>query len=146
MSTRAQFNVQVDVQRERIKALCIALESGRYSQTQSTLQDAKGYCCLGVACDVSGVSAWSTMAVGAHGSFSYGPTGETSYLPAIVVDWYGFISHNPLLKTSSGEYHSMSALNDDDNYTFTEIAQALRRTYLVGDETTIDGGPHALGE
>lgn len=29
-----------------------ALRSGKYKQTQGSLQDAKGYCCLGVACEL----------------------------------------------------------------------------------------------
>lgn len=136
----------IEIQRERVEALCAALESGRYQQGQLALRNDLGYCCLGVVCDVSGVSSWSALPVGVNGSFSYGPLGEVSYLPTIVADWYGFSSNNPLLKTSSGEYHSMSALNDDDGYTFTEIAQALRRTYLVGGVTTVDGGSCDLGE
>jgi hypothetical protein len=133
----------LDIERERIEQLCVALESGKYPQGQSTLRKLAGYCCLGVACDVSRLSRWSTVS-NDNGSFSYGPSGEVSYLPDIVANWYGWASKNPMLKTPSGEYRSMSAMNDDYNYSFTEIAAALRRTYLidvvpVADEVT-DGG------
>lgn len=133
----------LNIERERIEQLCVALESGRYPQGQSALRKITGYCCLGVACDVSGVSKWSTVS-DADICFSYGPTGEISYLPDVVADWYGWVSKNPMLKTPSGEYRSMTAMNDDYCYTFDQIAAALRQTFLIDpvrmvDEVT-DGG------
>ena len=35
-----------------------ALEGGSYTQTTGALRDAEGFCCLGVACDVSGLGEW----------------------------------------------------------------------------------------
>jgi hypothetical protein len=41
------------VDRELVVRWIEALESGRYRQTRSCLRDAKGYCCLGVLCEVA---------------------------------------------------------------------------------------------
>lgn len=38
--------------------LVAALRSGKYTQTKGRLRDNKGYCCLGVACDVLGKGEW----------------------------------------------------------------------------------------
>jgi len=35
-----------------------ALRSGKYQQTQGTLTDGVGFCCLGVACDVLNSDGW----------------------------------------------------------------------------------------
>lgn len=35
-----------------------ALRSGKYKQTKGKLRTPKGYCCLGVLCDISGISKW----------------------------------------------------------------------------------------
>ena len=35
-----------------------ALRSGEYEQATGELRDAVGFCCLGVACDISGVGKW----------------------------------------------------------------------------------------
>lgn len=35
-----------------------ALHSGKYQQTIGTLRDEKGYCCLGVVCDIMDSAAW----------------------------------------------------------------------------------------
>lgn len=40
------------VSQKAIKKWVKALRSGKYTQTQSRLQDANGHCCLGVACDL----------------------------------------------------------------------------------------------
>lgn len=38
-----------------------ALRSGEYNQTQGALQDRKGFCCLGVLCDISGLGHWDEI-------------------------------------------------------------------------------------
>lgn len=38
-----------------------ALRSGDYQQTQETLRDSKGFCCLGVACDVFDPDGWQLL-------------------------------------------------------------------------------------
>ena len=38
-----------------------ALRSGRYRQTSLMLRDKVGFCCLGVACDISGKGTWKAF-------------------------------------------------------------------------------------
>lgn len=38
-----------------------ALRSGRYKQCKSWLRDNDGFCCLGVLCDISKMSAWGEL-------------------------------------------------------------------------------------
>ncbi len=38
---------------KQVKTWVKALRSGKYAQTVGALQDEKGFCCLGVACDVT---------------------------------------------------------------------------------------------
>jgi hypothetical protein len=38
-----------------------ALRSGRYAQTQALLRDTKGYCCLGVLCDIVDPDEWAQV-------------------------------------------------------------------------------------
>ena len=46
----------MSVNKERVAALVAALRSGRYEQGHNRLKDEYGgYCCLGVACDISGL-------------------------------------------------------------------------------------------
>lgn len=42
----------MEILKRDIKKWTDALRSGKYKKTKRTLQDAKGYCCLGVACDL----------------------------------------------------------------------------------------------
>ena len=39
----------------------VALESGEYKQGRGRLRDDNGFCCLGVACDLSGLGEWTPL-------------------------------------------------------------------------------------
>lgn len=41
-----------------VKKWLVALKSGQYKQTTGTLKDSDGYCCLGVACEISNLGKW----------------------------------------------------------------------------------------
>jgi hypothetical protein len=43
-----------------VETWCEALDSGRYQQGREQLRIGDRFCCLGVACDLSGVGEWST--------------------------------------------------------------------------------------
>lgn len=101
------------------------------------------YCCLGVACEIAianglvldraeqrGVVADMTV-------IEY--DGERDHLPEAVVEWYGFEDNNPRLCYIDSEnglmWDTASNFNDndaglDDRLSFTEIADAIWRTYL----------------
>lgn len=98
--------IKVDsVQRERLLMWIEALESGRYTQTKSTLRrlhsneedddEPAGMCCLGVACDVYDPKKWSLDMGKGNGEVPY--AGEEAYLPGEVCQYYGFEDNNPRL-------------------------------------------------
>lgn len=45
--------------KENIRKWVEALRSGKFQQTNGALRDLDGYCCLGVACEVSGLGYWA---------------------------------------------------------------------------------------
>lgn len=87
------------LQRDRVLHLCDVLESGKYKKGIGRLRDGDSYCCLGVACDISGVGEWKES----NGSYGYacGPI-DCGYigfedldaygLPAAVKEYYGLPS------------------------------------------------------
>lgn len=111
---------------ERVTALCVALESGRYPQTTGTLRDHDGYCCLGVACDVMTPDRWWRYPDDLDGFTYLEPrvdpvelddlgldddghdkrdrlmrgNGSSAELTDEVCDWYGFDSSDPVVEIS----------------------------------------------
>ena len=61
------------------EAWLAALRSGRYQQTQGYLQNEEGFCCLGVACDISGLGRWRNEYPGPLGRKSYDISGDYSF-------------------------------------------------------------------
>lgn len=126
-------------------ALVAALESGTYPQAQKRLRVQRddgtyGYCCAGVACDISGTGAWEddgTYACG--GTPAPGESTETvrsGYtMPRAVCDWLG-LAPGAVLRPSLpvlDENGSAGALGTDLNDSgkdFAYIAARLRATYL----------------
>jgi hypothetical protein len=95
-----------------IKLLIEALRSGKYKQTTKCLQDKDGYCCLGVAVKISGLT------VKKHLNIILG-----AVLPENVKEFYNF-------KTDSGESskstdHCLMNLNDNEGWSFDDIADYL---------------------
>lgn len=108
-----------------------ALRSGAYKQARSVLRDGDVYCCLGVACDISGLGLWDVE------SYNVG-NGDRSFtvLPRGVMDWLGLNSANPELifaKGKGGGNAEMTAAfaNDSARASFDEIADAIALTYLT---------------
>lgn len=108
-----------------------ALRSGRYEQGISRLRTDDSYCCLGVACDISGLGKW----VG------------TTHLPRYRIghneeDRSGFLSLPSLRKyygcdsagfTLDSLGKDMITLNDQDRWSFEQIADALQK-YIDDEE------------
>lgn len=67
-------------QYERMLHLCDVLESGKYQKGKRQLRDGDTYCCLGVACDLSGLGEWKHQE---GGTYYVGPWSdlEFAYLP-----------------------------------------------------------------
>lgn len=100
-----------------------ALRSGKYKQTTETLQDANGFCCLGVACEIfipeSRLQHYS----------------QTGYLIGRVP---GHQMHCPRwLRVLMDDFHEISGiglseLNDDYYFSFNEIADVIQLIYCEG--------------
>lgn len=131
---------------ENVTKWAEALEDESRTQCKGVLNDGVGMCCLGVATDVyikeMGLE-WeplddvrfphqkdNNLAV----RMSHTLDGEGNMLPDKVVDWLGFDGNNPLLLATDEAWgrDDATSLNDDFEYTFADIAAAVRRTYLNG--------------
>ena len=98
--------------KREIKEWTKALRSGKYKQTKDTLQDKNGYCCLGVACELFTELPIKTKNVLDGGLPNNQPHGKI---------WLNKINLNILLKFG----RELTKLNDYDNYSFKEIADAI---------------------
>jgi hypothetical protein len=109
---------------ERVKKLIAALRSGKYKQTVSQLKDHEddAYCCLGVACDISGLSKWEKFEIqGVKNIPVY--FGEDGNLPKQVKEYYGFRDKLGSF-LEKGVEESLTTLNDQGK-TFKQIAQKI---------------------
>lgn len=105
---------------QNIKIWIDALRSGEYKQTGGRLQDAQGYCCLGVACDI--FIPKKLQILDPNGFLSGGaPINQydaPNWLKELVADFF--------YKT---EEH-LTSLNDSNEYSFDEIADLLQLVYI----------------
>ena len=102
---------------ENAKKWVEALRSGRYKQTSMFLRRKKisGFCCLGVACEISGLGQWDD-----DGAY----LGDVSTLPTEVCNWLGVKSWDPEI-TLDGNKQTLSYLNDRNELNFRQIADLI---------------------
>ena len=116
-----------------------ALRSGEYSQDRSYLRTDKGFCCLGVACDVyskeTGEGEWNE--VGGMDklheykyNFNIDVNPYVKGLPSEVAYWLGLRTVRGSMYGIEGEYGewlepSSLAVRNDDGSTFSEIADII---------------------
>lgn len=102
-----------------------ALRSGKYPQGKNSLQSAKGYCCLGVACVI--LIPKNKLVIGSDNRLRYSFPYQQIHAP----DWLKQINDNFMLHSSRviQSFRSLFELNDKLNYTFTQIADILMETY-----------------
>lgn len=120
-----------------------ALESGEYAQGRKVLAklDESGnttFCCLGVLCDLANKAGVIPDPITAGdmctGILHYGY--DYLELPESVQQWAGFMQGDPASgvqnpNSSWNETYGLAGLNDELRWDFTQIAQAIRETYLV---------------
>ncbi len=108
-------------QAEHRKLWVEALRSGKYQQTTSQLRLSGRYCCLGVACDLSGVGAWEF-----NNYIVTNDDEEDTTLPDGVKDWLGLSTNGGRFDNGkrSEEDSSLWGLNDNGT-TFAEIADII---------------------
>lgn len=113
--------------KENIRKWVDALRSGKYKQAKERLRDKNSYCCLGVACDVSGVGKWQKDFWNSWEYAVYEAPGDVNDLdlPKGVQKWLGIRLANPKFKRVPA-----SQLNDEMGKTFEEIADYIEKKYL----------------
>lgn len=98
-----------------------ALRSGKYKQTNGKLRDERGFCCLGVACEVVGMKAQKNR----HGEYLYGKqfgiTPETARRAIKLRNSNG-------TPCSGDVSFSLTELNDEKGYSFSQIADVLEQS------------------
>jgi hypothetical protein len=120
--------------KENVRKWVDALRSGKYGQTQGFLRRDDRFCCLGVACEVAmengvAVSAFPRDdSYGGNGVWAYGGEGLVALPPWSVVEWLGLDEENPKL-TDEGRH--AAELNDEDDWTFEQIADAIEKKFLT---------------
>lgn len=107
--------------KQQIRNWLKALRSGQYSQVTMKLQNDQGYCCLGVACDVT-----TPKVLQARNGYGY----LTGWLPShqnASPAWLKKINTetNERIKTH------LTELNDNLNFNFTQIADVVEATFLM---------------
>lgn len=120
-----------------------ALRSGNYSQTSLKLKSGKGYCCLGVLCDLAaqkGVGKWKPVPFDDTDLFVTENGQHSTVLPDEVVSWAGMNqdyrgmgSNGPYPRNGDeplASHTCLSALNDD-GASFEEIAQVIQEKVAV---------------
>lgn len=113
--------------RAEIQKWVRALRSGKYTQTQLSLQDTNGYCCLGVACRE--FIPESKLEYNIRGRLSGGLPHEQGSAPL----WLKLVNE----KINSVIQTLLTQLNDGfkhchqySSYTFDEIADILELIYF----------------
>lgn len=114
-----------------------ALRSGKYKQTRGKLRGQRGYCCLGVLCDIYDNKQWEKADEPFHDestAFVFGDAGEETTLPNEVQKWAG-------IKTDDGRHEkigtrhdfdsrgSLVTLNDKQKWGFKKIAKFIEKNY-----------------
>jgi hypothetical protein len=138
----------VQPNKENIRKWVDALRSGEYGQTTGKLRRDDSFCCLGVACDLSPLGKWESLSSVGNLLYVLHKTDEEGEkiahendLPHRVADWLG-IDQDPMVKTwgeptgeaivfDRGTMAFLSDLNDDSEWDFDQIADAIERTYLA---------------
>jgi len=117
--------------------LVAALRSGEYEQARQVLKSSRGYCCLGVACEISGLGEWEEE-VAEEGTNRYLYLNSHSSLPDQVKEHFGFKDnfgaiYDPTVRIRipraySRRYAALASANDD-GVTFAEIADFIEKNW-----------------
>lgn len=114
---------------EEEKKLVDALRSGKYVQAQNRLKevgiDYNKYCCLGVACDISGIGHWDTLDY-----YVVGYESNEFYLPDDVQVNLGWSTNRGQLSfyckpNDRGKILFNIADLNDSGFTFDQIADVI---------------------
>jgi len=125
--------------KDNIRKWVAALRSGEHEQGTGALNQDGKKCCLGVACIVAAQELPDLVVGNEDVSYEDATSratydGEGGYLPRSVANWLGLDGINPIILREGAENCGVSAtaMNDARKHTFTEIADAIEKTYLTG--------------
>lgn len=108
----------VAVYKYRRAKLVAALRGGGYKQGRYTLRDKRNYyCCLGVACELSGLDEWDLNRY--ESIYYYGK--KFGELPINVMEYYGFKSSDG----SRGKGNAYLSQLNDEGVDFSEISDII---------------------
>src|SRR5687768_13887360 len=116
---------------DNVRKLIVALRSGKYEQGYGVLRTFNNkFCCLGVACDISGMGEWRECDTNDGWEYVTGEYADETMPPLPVSQ--AFFPHetngNPFIKV--GDYGDYATNANDNGYSFEEIADALERKYF----------------
>lgn len=116
------MNIQIPVEFTPAQiAWLAALESGNYLQTNGTLHKDGGYCCLGLACEVSNLAGWE------YDNFYLSARSTLPDKVRIYFNFFGFGGNlYPLIQIEDKLVHTLIHLNDSVRFSFLEIATFVR--------------------
>lgn len=104
-----------------IQLLVDALRSGEYEQTEGTLENNKGNCCLGVACREY-IKAGNSLEIGTTNNTQCTTfNGEHNFLPIVVQEWLGMKVRTDVRSSIQTELIDMN----DNGSTFIDIADFI---------------------
>ena len=114
-----------------------ALRSGEYSQGDGRLRSHKGFCCLGVLCDLYAQEPF-TQGWKFNGEYEESPLpmdywyfdGESEFLPKSVMDWAGLKANCPEVAVDTDdedEVYDLIANLNDAGYSFSTLADIIEK-------------------
>lgn len=119
---------------ENMRVWVARLRDPDAKKAKGQLREGDGFCCLGHACDVSGLGTWNDAEQYVIEGDTTGPHGYL--LPPGVLEWLGLTTgngnSNPTLVSRIGgpNGHSFAAtLNDKSGWSLRMIADAVEATW-----------------
>jgi hypothetical protein len=107
----------------KIKTIWLeALRSGKYPQIQKRLHSEKGFCCLGVLCDLAvaeGITTRNTEEPGRWNEKGFNYEGHDIFLPLNVMKWADLSVYSC----------NFVAGRNDQGASFSEIADYIKKNY-----------------
>ncbi len=130
----------MSINKEAIRQWVAALRSGEYSQTKGILRDNRGFCCLGVACDLFSKQVpngwWMPEDNQGFIPFRSVSTKQTEgevtseVLTDAVAEWLGLGGDfNPSIVNGEFSKESLADANDS-GMPFSQIADIIEKEYL----------------
>jgi hypothetical protein len=105
-----------------------ALRSNEYTQAVGNLRTDKGYCCLGVLCDLYAKETgdeWTCLHSAEEPPYDYyRMKNQTSVLPDSIAEWAGLYDQNPFVNLYEDDKTTLADLNDKGK-AFEEIADII---------------------